>query len=252
MKKNNLKDIIIAIIVIGGIAATAICVFSGEGSARPVLTIIGIGIFFLTVAAVMIISSVGSKGEAKAKISGASGNLAQKYAPLLLDERTKQDPDVQRLLQYLEVQKVFFEPSHLNTAAAQSDPNVQELMSVLDGLMSRRAINGDPLPTPNQSPSYMNTGQSAPQNINTNNYPPINAGSGKRPPKNKAMATVGSVLIIIGVALFVLPFGVVFIASALPRGADFIESGGAYLMFGAPPFGVSLIVAGSIIKKLGR
>ena len=38
-----------------------------------------------------------------------------KYYILLTDENTKQNPKVQRLLQYPEVQEVFFDPSYLKS-----------------------------------------------------------------------------------------------------------------------------------------
>lgn len=70
-----------------------------------------------------------------------SDEMMIKYYILLTDENTKQNPKVQRLLQYPEVQEVFFDPSYLKSQEAAESPNVAELLAVLDGILSEQQNN---------------------------------------------------------------------------------------------------------------
>lgn len=68
-----------------------------------------------------------------------SENSAERYLPLLMSESTKRYPEVQRLLQYPEFQKVFFDPEHARTGEARYDPYVRELFGFFDGILAKSA-----------------------------------------------------------------------------------------------------------------
>lgn len=126
---------------LGGITLALIIIFAAQKAGSQKGGIIGAGVFVAACVATVILDT---KSSGKTK-SGKRSPFASKYDPLLLDERTKQDPDVQRLLQYPEVQKAFFDPNYLGSAEAQNDPNVRELIAVFDKMLQNREIY------PNQS-----------------------------------------------------------------------------------------------------
>ena len=148
---NNKGSKLSTIIILGGIVLSMIVIFLGVKTDNQVVSLAGAGLFFLTVAIGVFMGDSSKKGSGSGKVTGAAKMTARKYEPLLIDERTKQDPEVQRLLQYTSVQRVFFDPDFLKTAEAQSDPNVRELMAVLDNIMSTQTENGVYPPYPNQA-----------------------------------------------------------------------------------------------------
>ena len=90
-----------------------VIVFAGKDNKTPVVSIVGFFVAFIGVAVASFMQSASRKkssgfasGASKAVLSGSM----KKYVPVLADERTKQDPEVQRLLQYTSVQKAFFDP----------------------------------------------------------------------------------------------------------------------------------------------
>lgn len=236
MSKNKGKKAL-QIIILCGVILAVIFVAMGLKSDEQTLSVIGAGIFIVTVITVLFIENVISKSNSDGKISSETEKTALKYEPLLLDERTKQDPEVQRLLQYPTVQKVFFDPEFLKTAAAQSDPYVRELLAVLDNIIITQTANGV-YPPPGQGNF---NGNSAYANILMQKEIVR-----REKEKNKPRRIAGTVLMFTGLALFIVPFSTVFIAAAV--GSELAEIMSSFL-FTAAPIGMALIVIGKIVKK---
>lgn len=237
MSKNKGKKAL-QIIILCGVILAVIFVAMGLKSDEQTLSVIGAGIFIVTVITVLFIENVISKSNSDGKISSETEKTALKYEPLLLDERTKQDPEVQRLLQYPTVQKVFFDPEFLKTAAAQSDPYVRELLAVLDNIIAVRTAEGTYPPDPKQTAL---NGNSAYANILMQREK-----AQREKEKNKPRRIAGTVLMFTGLALFIVPFSTVFIAAAV--GSELAEIMSSFL-FTAAPIGMALIVIGKIVKK---
>lgn len=216
------------IVAISSFVTGFIIMCSGMNNKTPVVPLIGFCVAFVGVIVASFIQSAERKkssgytgGVSKATLSGS----LQKYVPVLADERTKQDPEVQRLLQYTSVQKAFFNPAYLDTAEAKNDPNVRELLGVLDNIILEQTAGGAYQP-------------SAPSTFNgTSNYEreqmqdKINK---QKSIKNKPRRIVGLIISIMGFAMFMVPF---FAGS---RASDF---------FGLAPVGMALIVVGSVLCK---
>ena len=219
-----------AIVGIGGVLLSMIVIALGARTNSGVITIVGVILFVLAIVSGTIVGKVTAASE-KAKytrgLSGGSAKEMSKYQSLLMDERTKQDPDVQRLLQYLSVQKAFFDPNYLATAEARNDPYVRELQEVLDRMLGDGGANGD-------FGNYGNVNQSS------DYFTELNKREVKRREKSKPRRTVGKTLVGIGVALFMVPFFAAFLNGL---NIDFV-----YLM-GAAPLGMVLVVIGKIIRK---
>lgn len=235
---NNKGKKPFSIVFLTGIVLAVIVMFFGAKTDDQVITLVGMGIFILTMVVGIFMGNGDHRANGIGKTSGESKKNAMKYEPLLFDERTKQDPEVQRLLQYTSVQKVFFDPEYLKTVEAQNDPYVRELMEVLDNIISSQTVNGVYPPYPNQS------------GLNgTNAY--VNALMQKEiarrnKERNKPRRIAGAVLAYVGLGLFFLPFFIVFIASVY--GWE-VAGKMASFLFTAAPFGMVLIVIGSIIWK---
>lgn len=221
-----------AIIGIGGVTLSVIILIISAKTRNTTLTLIGVIIFVLAIAAGIIIERVTEAAD-KAKhireLSGGSAKATSKYHLLLIDERTKQDPDVQRLLQYPTVQKAFFDPNYISSAAAQNDPYVRELIEVFERMLDSGGANGD-------FGDYGNVNQEFAYVAELNKRDIKRRECETKHPRR----TAGNILVGVGVALFMLPF----------FGAFFNAFGNnlVYLM-GAAPFGMLLIVIGKIIKK---
>lgn len=70
-----------------------------------------------------------------------SGGVQYVIAPeVLKDPRIKNLPEVQRLLQYESVQKVFFDGQFPNSPKKLADPHLQELVNVLSQLADKDGV----------------------------------------------------------------------------------------------------------------
>lgn len=256
--KLNLAGVVFLISFFGGI----IFILFAIKTVNPILFILGFGLFFGGVTTAGIIQAVINKKNSppamNAAARGALARTVKRYEPLLLDERTKQIPDVQRLLQYTEVQKVFFDPSFICTAQAQNDPNVQELMRVFDNILdsgsvndvlSRYNANTYPAETdaaPNASPMgaadildvfSKNLRQRVERSVNSNNKP---------------RKTLGTVLFIVGMLMVGFPFALVTFKGFLGQnlGVDVnLGNGAARLVSTLMTLGVVVAVVGKIFKR---
>ena len=161
---------------------------------------------------------------------------ANRYYALLIDERTKQNPDVQRLLQYPAVQKVFFEPSCLNTVEAAASSEVTELLALFDEML-----------TVQQTDDF----NGAAQNINVPFYSTeMNMNKETEQALNKTKRTIGRVLYTMGILLFILPFLLVFIPMAVNDGNTVLLT--ANLMktiMVIAPISVLLTIVGAFLKR---
>ena len=128
-----------AIVGIGGVLLSMIVIILGARTNSGVITIVGVILFVLAITSGIIIGKITDAAE-KAKytrgLSGGAAKITGKYQSLLMDERTKQDPDVQRLLQYLSVQKAFFNEEF----PAEDDPHLLELVDVLAKLADENGV----------------------------------------------------------------------------------------------------------------
>lgn len=205
-----------------------VIVFAGKDNKTPVVSIVGFFVAFIGVAVASFMQSASRKkssgfasGASKAVLSGSM----QKYVPVLADERTKQDPEVQRLLQYTSVQKAFFDPAYLGTAEAQNDPNVRELLGVLDNIILEQTAGG----------AYPPSAQGGVNDVsNLERERMQDEIERRKKEKNKPRRIAGFIMTIAGFALFMSPF---FAGS---RASDF---------FGLAPVGMALIVVGSVLCK---
>lgn len=213
---------------LGGITLALIIIFAAQKTGNQKGGLIGAGVFVAACIATVIIDT---KGSGKAKIAARNAS-ASKYDPLLLDERTKQDPDVQRLLQYTAVQKAFFDPNFLSSAEAQSDPNIQELLAVFDRMLQNREIY------PNQS--VIDTSTPYAQELFRND--PSRMKKQKKP-----RHVIGKLLGLVGTAMLIIPFVLMFVFAAIdsPDGVGKLSS----FLFAAAPVGMVFIIVGSIIGR---
>lgn len=226
---NKKRKRLSSIVALGGITLALIIIFAAQKAGSQKGGIIGVGVFVAACIATVILDT---KSSGKPKI-GKRLPFASKYDPLLLDERTKQDPDVQRLLQYPAVQKAFFDPNYLSTAEAQSDPNVRELLEVFDKML----LNRDPYPNQGaidaSSPYARELFQNDPSRLQKKTRKPRHV--------------IGTLLGLVGVATLIIPFVVVFFTAATdsPDSASNMSS----MLFTAAPIGFVLIIVGSIIGR---
>lgn len=228
---NDFKDNkLSALIGIGGVLLSMIILTISAKTYNTVLTVVGVIIFVLAIVSGIIAGKVTAAADKKKmlrELSDGSVKTTSKYQLLLMDERTKQDPDVQRLLQYPTVQKAFFDPGYILSASAQNDPFIQELMEVLDRMLGDGGANGDfaGYGNVNQSPAY---------------FTDLNKREVERREKSKPRKIVGRIITAIGLIMFCLPFFAML----------FNEFGGYFMFFfGAAPFGFVLVIIGSIIRK---
>lgn len=202
---------------------TGLCViFYAARSGEPIPAFIGTGLVVLSPIAGEIVQSVKNKEKLRIEhgvSTKSSKKNAAKYLPLLSDERTKQHPEIQRLLQYLEVQKAFFDPSYIQTAQAQSEPNVQELMEVFDKIIAWQETNGT-APLPNGGTPL-------------GSFDPF-AQQRRRDEQSKPRKVVGAILAIVGLLTFISPF---------------FGGKNAEQLFILTPFGMLLIGVGSLMLK---
>ena len=234
---NDFKnDKLPALVGVGGVLLSMIILIVSAKTYNTVLTVVGVIIFVLAIVAGSIVGKVTAAAE-KAKytrgLSDGPAKTTSKYYPLLIDERTKQDPDVQRLLQYHSVQKVFFDPNYITSAAAQNDPFVRELMEVLDRMSDSGAVNGDFVQYPNAG-SFADPNSAFVSEMNKHGI------DRREREKKRPRRTAGRIITAVGLIMFCLPF---FAALTGAFGKNFT------FIFGAAPFGMVLIVIGKIIGK---
>ena len=230
---NDFKDNkLSALIGVGGVLLSVIIFILSARTDSRALALIGLIIFVAAIVAGKITEKATAASD-KAKfvrgLSDGSVKTTSKYHLLLMDEHTKQDPDVQRLLQYLSVQKAFFDPNYLATAEAQNDPYVRELTEVLDRMLGDGGANGD-------LGGYGNVNPKSAYVAELNKRESDQRERERKRPRRIA----GSIISGVGVAMFVLPF--------LGAFTNVFGRNLGYLM-GAMPFGMLLVVIGKIIKK---
>lgn len=223
----------IAMIGMGGVALAFIFFVLGLKTDSGVLVIIGVAVFILTILGTTVIANIVNMVVdarwSKKRINYLS-KVTGKYQSLLADERTKQDPDVQRLLQYLSVQKAFFDPDYIYSSAAQNDPYVRELIEVFERMLSNgMGINGD-------------FGGRVNINPNSAYVSELNSREAQQREREKTRPRkiTGNVMVLIGMMMFFVPFFVVLFGG--------IGKNSVYV-FVLSPIGIMLAIIGSIVKK---
>ena len=219
----------VALIVVGA---------SISNSALKVIGIVTFAIMFFILFVFNPKTNGKNSSSATRKTSIIPIEKTNKYYCLLIYERTKQNPEVQRLLQYPAVQKVFFEPSYLNTVEAAASPEVTELLALFDEMLAGQQtdeING-----------------TAAQNINVPFYS-TEMNMNKRleqENQNKTKRTIGKVLYAVGILLFILPFLLIFIPMAVKDDNSVLLT--ANLMktvMAIAPISVLLTIVGAFLKR---
>lgn len=218
-------------IIFGAVIACILCI--AIGTFTNSVGMIGIGAVMIvgTVIFGMIVASRntgGVKNTAKLDISQYG-----KYFPILTDPRTKQHPDVQRLLQYTEVQRVFFDASSLSSPTTANDEHVRELLAVLDEMLAQGAING--------------TIYSAQSSV-TPTIDPMQITKQEQQ-KNAPRRKIGLILQLVGLGLFFLPFCTIFFLAMNSSEATGSLKAASFILTAAAPLGMALVIAGGIIRK---
>lgn len=212
----------------GGVLLAVAVIFLGKKTNSNTITFVGLGIFILSLAAVVIVGNVLTavdKAKTSANRSSETAKAMSHYQPILADERTKQDPDVQRLLQYPSVQKAFFDPDYLPTPAAQNDPYVRELIGVLDRMLE----SGD-------YARFMDVDSTSAYVTELNKQKHERREREKKRPRR----IVGNVMAAVGMLMFCVPFFGVFF---------YMYNENLVYLIGAAPLGMLLVVIGRMIKK---
>lgn len=200
-------------------------------SRSPILIMLSVVLIFGIV--IFAFATTGRTGAARSRMA-VNTTQFNKYMPLLADERTKQHPEVQRLLQYPEVQKAFFDPSTLSNPAISSDEHVQELFRVFDEMLAQGALNGTVY---------------GPQSNLTPMQTPMQSAMPMQPkPVNTTHRKVGLILDILGSSMFVLPLLSVFFVTTNP-GSSISISMMSFVISSAVPLGIILIVVGTIMRR---
>lgn len=232
MEGPKKKIPVAGIVALASFAAGFIIMFSGMNNKTPVVPLIGFCVAFVGIIVASFIQSAERKkssgytgGVSKATLSGS----LQKYVPVLADERTKQDPEVQRLLQYTSVQKAFFNPAYLDSTEARSDPNVRELLGVLDNIILERTAGG----------AYQPSVQGVINDVSDLERERMQDEIERRKKeKNKPRRIAGFILMAAGFALFMVPFFMAF------GGAANISRS-----MGIAPVGMVLLVVGNVLAR---
>lgn len=221
-------------------ATIAVIILIALGTVRQNSVFIIMGVVLI-----MVIFGFAITAEKGARSDGGKVSAAQlpvqygKYVPILTDERTKQHPEVQRLLQYTEVQRAFFDPSSLSKPATANDEHVRELLAVLDEMLAQGVINGTVYGAQNIAPSMNIPAQTIQQ------MQPIKPEEQKSTPKRK----LGLVLQYIGLLMFFLPFlSVIFIGIAPEKTSSMVKVIPVVVTTGAP-LGMLLVAIGKIIRR---
>lgn len=220
-------------IVFAATIASIICIAIGTTTRSSIMIGFSVVLIVGTIVYAMIFISRENGGGIKAAKLDMS--LYGKYIPLLADQRTKQHPDVQRLLQYTEVQRVFFDASSLSSPSTANDEHVRELLAVFDEMLAQAAIDG--------------TVYGAQSSVTSTIDPMQIVKQEQQKQKNTPRRKIGTILYYAGLAMFLLPLGMIFFmamnigeATASLKAMSFILTAGA-------PLGMALIIAGSIIRR---
>lgn len=204
------------------------------------MAVMGFFLVFTVVFVGIVVKSKSNIANSANSSVGTRVSTAQfkKYIPLLNDERTKQHPEVQVLLQYTEVQRAFFDPSSLSRSTTTNDEHVQELFRVFDEILAQGAINGNIYgDLPNQ-----------PQN-GAAPADPFQKAQPDSLEKKKPIRKAGKIMRWVGIGMFILPFGLVFILESLNPGSSVATAAVSLVVTGACPMGMLLIIVGSIIGR---
>lgn len=213
-------------------AAIATFVIMGLGIATSNGIIILIGAIII-IATVVFGAAAANMDQKLKKAIRPDMNRYYKYMPFLNDERTKQHPEVQRLLQYTEVQRAFFDPNSLASPTTGNDEHVQELLRLFDEMQGQAADGtayapGDFTLPPDQAQQRKEIEQ-------------------QEKKKNTPRRITGTIMMIVGLVMFVMPFFVV-----LTMGSGSVPPEKAKLIMGfffAAPFGMILVKIGSSVRK---
>ncbi len=196
--------------------------------------------FFLVFTVVFVGIIIKSKSNIANSSVGTRVSTSQfnQYMPLLADERTKLHPEVQVLLQYTEVQRVFFDPSSLSKSTTANDEHVQELFRVFDEILAQGGINGNIYGNP----------QNLPQ-IGATPTDPFQKAQPDSLEKKKPIRTAGKIMRWVGIGIFIVPFGLVFLLAQLSPGSSVATTAVSIVVTGACPMGMLLIIVGSILGR---
>lgn len=231
MNGNKNKAPLAVKIAMCSAAAGFVMIFYGARTGEAVPAFIGTGLFIFAPIVSAVTHSIVSRVNGSAANGGSTKEAkktAEKYLPLLLDERTKQHPEIQRLLQYIEVQKAFFDPSYIQTAQAQNEPNVQELMEVFDKIIAWQETNGT-APLPNGGAPL-------------GSFDPL-AQQRRQKEQSTPRRKAGRILIAIGFLIVISPFlSVMFF-----RTPDSFQN---IATFAIAPVGFAFLIIGTVMKNM--
>lgn len=220
-------------IVFATTIASMLCIAIGTTSQSTVL--IGLGVIMIVATIVIATIFVGKQNGGVKSAARLDMSQYGKYLPILADERTKQHPEVQRLLQYTEVQRVFFDASSLSLPATANDEHVRELLGVLDEMLAQGAKNGIVYGAQSGVAPTVDPMQIIKQE--------------QQKQKNTPHRKIGTILYFAGLATFLLPFFTVFFM-AMNIGSSTAEiKTMSFILTAGAPFGMALIIAGNIIKR---
>lgn len=231
---DNKKSGIFVLIVAGLVFIAVIFMMLASKTEDTTFGLIGMGLFVFTVIGAIIASSalkLNTKQQTKPLDSAAKP--MEKYQPLLMNERTKQDPEVQRLLQYTSVQKAFFDPDYILLTAAQNDPYVKELLAVFDRMLGSSGEYGD-------ISQFSNPGNiTSPNSVyvdEVNRRERQLLERGRKRPRRK----VSMIVKLVGMLMFFAPFLAVLFPSAISSYT---------VLIALAPLGFVLVIVGNMIKK---
>lgn len=221
-------------IVFAATIASIICIAIGTTARSSIMIGFGMVLIVGTIVYAMIFTSRQNGGGIKA----AKLDMSQygKYLPILADQRTKQHPEVQRLLQYTEVQRVFFDASSLASPATANDENVRELLALFDEMLAQAAIDGT---------VYGAQSGIAPAAVDPMQVVKQEQQKKKNTPRSK----IGTLLYFAGLAMFLLPFFTVFFMAMSSGTSTPALKTMSFILTGCAPIGMILIVISRIIKK---
>lgn len=209
--------------------------FLAIGTTSQSTIIIGIGVLLIVATFVIAMVLAGKKNGGVKSTARLDMSLYGKYLPILADQRTKQHPEVQRLLQYTEVQRVFFDASSLSLPATANDEHVRELLGVLDEMLAQGAINGTVYGAQSGAAPAIDPMQIMKQE--------------QQKQKNTPRRKLGTILYYAGLAVFLLPFFTIFFM-AMNIGSSTAEiKTMSFILTAGAPLGMVLIVIGRIIRK---
>lgn len=232
-KPPSKQAIIITVIAI----AAGVLMMWGMSAHNFGVAVMGFCMVFIVTFVGIVIKSK-SNGTNSSVSTRVSTTQFTKYLPLLNDERTKQHPEVQVLLQYTEVQRAFFDPSSLSNSTTANDEHVQELFRVFDEILAQGGLNGN---------IYGNLPNQAQNGAMPSD--PFQKSQMDSFEKKKPIRKVGKIMRWIGIGIFILPFGLVFTLASLNPGSSLATAAVSFVVTGACPMGMLLIIVGTILGR---